>query len=221
MATTTSGTTPARRERDALCDLFLEVGPDMPTLCGEWTTRDLAAHLVMRERRPDGAAGIAIGKFAAYGEKVQNSIAASEWTELVEQVRSGPPMWSPTRLSAIDSLVNTVEFYVHHEDVRRAADEWTPRQLDDELNAALTKNVSRMSRIFTRSSKIGVVLEPTDGGSVPSTPILANKAMPSVTVRGPVGELVLFVFGRQARSEVELLGNDDDIATVTSASFGL
>ena len=37
----------------ALCDLFEEVGPDAPTLCGDWTTRDLAAHLVMRERRPD------------------------------------------------------------------------------------------------------------------------------------------------------------------------
>lgn len=213
--------TPARREREALCDLFLEVGPDAPTLCGGWTTRDLAAHLVMRERRPDGAAGIAIGKLAAYAETVQNTIAATEWGALVEKVRSGPPMWSPTRLSAIDALVNTVEFYVHHEDVRRAGDEWVARQLDDDLNAALLKSVSRMSKAFTRKSKVGVVLEPTDGGSIPTTPIIANKAMPSVTVRGPVGELVLFVFGRQAKSDVELLGNDTDVATVTAASFGL
>ena len=65
---------------------------------------------------------------------------------------------------------------------------------------------------MTRSSKVGVVLEPTDGGSVPATPIIANKAMPSVTVRGPIGELVLFVYGRQDKTDVELLGNDDDIA---------
>jgi uncharacterized protein (TIGR03085 family) len=216
-----TGTTPARRERESLSDLFAEIGPDAPTLCGDWTTRDLAAHLVMRERRPDGAAGIAIGKLASYGEKVQNSIAATEWTELVSKVRSGPPRWSPTSISAIDALANTVEFYVHHEDVRRAGDEWTARELDDDLNAALVKVVSRMARPLTRSSKVGVVLEPTDGGSVPTTPIIANKGVPSVTVRGPIGELVLFVYGRQAKADVELLGNDDDVAAVTTASFGI
>lgn len=216
-----ANTTPARRERESLSDLFLEVGPDVPTLCGAWTTRDLAAHLVMRERRPDGAAGIGIKRLAAYGEKVQDSIAATEWPQLVEKVRSGPPAWSPARIPAIDALVNTVEFYVHHEDVRRAGDDWTARDLDDDLKAALIKVVSKMSRPLTRSSKIGVVLEPTDGGSVPSTPIIANKAVPSVTVRGPIGELVMFVYGRQTKAEVELLGNDDDIATVMAASFGI
>lgn len=214
-------TIPARREREALCDLFLEVGPDAPTLCGPWTTRDLAAHLVMRERRPDGAAGIGIRRLAAYGKKVQDSIAATEWTELVEKVRTGPPKWFPTRIPALDALANTVEFYVHHEDVRRAGDEWTSRELADDLNAALTKMASKMSRPMARSSKVGVVLEPTDGGSVPATPIIANKAIPSVTVRGPIGELVLFIYGRQGKSDVELLGNDDDIAAVSSASFGI
>ena len=214
-------TIPARREREALCDLFLEVGPDAPTLCGPWTTRDLAAHLVMRERRPDGAAGIGIRSLAAYGKKVQDSIAATEWTELVEKVRTGPPKWFPTRIPALDALANTVEFYVHHEDVRRAGDEWTSRELSDDLNAALTKMASKMSRPMARSSKVGVVLEPTDGGSVPATPIIANKAIPSVTVRGPIGELVLFIYGRQGKSDVELLGNDDDIAAVSSASFGI
>ena len=85
----------------------------------------------------------------------------------------------------------------------------------------LIKVVSKMSKPLTRSSKVGVVLEPTDGGSVPSTPIIANKSVPSVTVRGPIGELVLFVYGRQNKVEVELLGNDDDIATVMAASFGI
>ncbi|MET0908590.1 MAG: TIGR03085 family metal-binding protein [Ilumatobacteraceae bacterium] len=217
----TDSMTPARRERESLCDLFLEVGPDAPTLCGAWTTRDLAAHLVMRERRPDGAAGIGISKLAAYGQKVQNSIAETEWTELVGKVRSGPPRWFPTRIPALDALANTVEFYVHHEDVRRAGDVWSARELPDDLNAALTKMAAKMARAMTRSSAIGVVLEPTDGGSVPPTPIIANKAVPSVTVRGPIGELVLFVYGRQAHSIVELLGNDDDIAAVTVASFGI
>jgi uncharacterized protein (TIGR03083 family) len=49
----TAAPTLARAERAALCDLFDEVGPDAPTLCAGWTTRDLAAHLVIRERRAD------------------------------------------------------------------------------------------------------------------------------------------------------------------------
>ena len=77
-----------------------------------------------------------------------------------------------------------------------------------------------MSKLLTRKSKIGVVLEPTDGDTIGS-PILANKAMPSVTVRGPIGEIVLFVYGRQAHSVVELLGNDEDVDVIRTASFGI
>ena len=50
----------ARRERHDLCDLALELGPDEPTLCGEWTTRELLAHLFVREHRPVSAAGILV-----------------------------------------------------------------------------------------------------------------------------------------------------------------
>jgi uncharacterized protein (TIGR03085 family) len=213
-----SPTIPARRERAALCDLFLEVGPDEPTLCGEWTTRDLAAHLVMRERRPDGAAGIAMSKLAGYAAKVQAKIAEAEWAELVDSVRTGPPVWSPTRLPAVDALVNTAEFYVHHEDVRRAQSDWSARQLEADLVDALAKMLGRTAKPLTRSSKIGVVLEPSDVGH--TSPIVANKSMPSATVRGPVGELVLFVFGRQAHTDVELVGNETDIEAVRTASFG-
>ncbi len=214
-----SPTNPARRERAALCDLFSEVGPDAPTLCGQWTTRDLAAHLVMRERRPDGAAGIAVSKLAGYADKVQAGIARTEWTALVESVRTGPPIWSPMRLPLVDALVNTAEFYVHHEDVRRAGADWSSRDLDADFVDALAKTLRRMSKPLTRSSKVGVVLEPSEVGY--TAPIVANRAMPSATVRGPVGELVLFVFGRQAHSDVELLGNQPDVDAVRAASFGI
>lgn len=217
----TTGPNPAQLERGALCDLFLEVGPDAPTLCGEWTTRDLAAHLVMRERRLDGAAGIMISAFSDYAAKVQASIAATEWTELVETVRSGPPVWSPMRLTAVDQLVNTGEFFVHHEDVRRAGGEWSSRDLDPAVTAVLTKMITRMARLLTRQSKVGVVLEPTVDDEPSTAPIIGNKAVPSVSVRGPISELVLFVYGRQAHADVELLGNDDDIETVRTTPFGV
>jgi uncharacterized protein (TIGR03085 family) len=210
-------TIPAQRERSALCDLFLELGPDQPTLSGDWTTRDLAAHLVVRERRPDAAIGIIVSKAAGYTDKVQSGIAATEWSELVDTVRSGPPIWSPTRIGKIDELANTAEFFVHLEDVRRAQPTWAPRQLDDDLSDALYGVLAKMAKRLVKSSPVGIVLEPDDDHE----PIIAKQAEPSVTVRGAVGELVMFVYGRQSHSRVELFGDDDSVAAVTSASFGI
>lgn len=45
----------AQTERAALQASLLEKGPDAPTLCGEWTTKDLAAHLYVREQKPGAA----------------------------------------------------------------------------------------------------------------------------------------------------------------------
>ena len=212
----TTRTNPAQAERAELCDLFEEVGPDAPTLCGDWTTRDLAAHLVMRERRPDGAVGIVFSKAAGYADKVQSKIADTDWAELVSTVRSGPPIWSPTKIGAVDKLANTVEFFVHHEDVRRAGDGWEPRDLDPELETALTSVLSKMAKQLTKSSPVGIVLEPVDG-----EPMVAKDAEPSVTVRGPIGELVMFVYGRQAHSRVELFGDDESVAAASNAEFGI
>jgi uncharacterized protein (TIGR03085 family) len=204
-------------ERARLCDLFTEVGPDAPTLCGSWTTRDLAAHLVMRERRPDGAVGIVAGFAAGHAEKVQAGIAATEWGALVDTVRSGPPIWSPTRIDAVDRLANTVEFFVHHEDVRRAAAGWQPRSLDPELTATLYGMLKRLARRLVRRSPVGVVLEPTDDAEA----IVAKDAEPSVTVRGAVGELVMFAYGRQDHAVVETFGDAEAVAAVMDASFGV
>src|SRR5262245_545971 len=94
----------ARAERFALCDTFVAVGPDAPTLAGDWTTRDLAAHLVVRERRPDAGLGIVIPPLADYGDKVRHNVAETPWPELVNMVRSGPPVWSPMRIDVVDVL---------------------------------------------------------------------------------------------------------------------
>ena len=105
----------ARIERAALCNLFTDIGPNAPTLCEGWTTRDLAAHLIVREHRPDAAIGLVASPLAAYGEKVRLATAARSWDELVAEVRAGPPVWSPMRIALLDRATNTVEFFVHHE----------------------------------------------------------------------------------------------------------
>ena len=102
-------TSPARRERSALCDTFETVGPDAPTLCSPWRTRDLAAHLVIREGRPDAALGMLVPPLAERAQRVQDGYAAQPWPELVERVRTGPPSWSPTRLEPVDTVVNLAE----------------------------------------------------------------------------------------------------------------
>lgn len=212
-----SDTIPARRERAELCELFLELGPDQPTLCGDWTTRDLAAHLVVRERRPDAAIGIIVSQAAGYTDKVQSGVAETEWSELVDTVRSGPPFWSPTKIAKVDELANTVEFFVHLEDVRRAQSAWEPRSLDADLVGTLYGVLGKMAKRLVKNSPVGIVLEPDDDHE----PIVAKQAEPSVTVRGPVGELVLFVYGRQAHSSVELFGDDESVAAANAASFGI
>ena len=209
----------SRRERALLSDLFDEVGPDAPTLCGDWTTRDLAAHLVMRERRPDGAMGVVVPKLSGYGDKVQASIAAAEWPDLVAKVRSGPQMWSPTRLSGIDKAVNTIEFFVHHEDVRRAAEDWTARDLDQATNDDLRKALARGAKMLTRGLKVGLRLEPTD--TTDDSAIDVRSGDPTVTVAGPIGELVLFIYGRSGVAQVELSGPDDAVEAVRAAKFGI
>jgi uncharacterized protein (TIGR03085 family) len=214
-------TTPARLERERLSDLMLEVGPDAPTLCGEWTTRDLAAHLVVRERRPDAAAGIMISKLAGHTESVQAKVATRPWDELVATVRSGPPKLSPTRLDAIDVAVNTIEFFVHHEDVRRATDGWEVRDLDEPLVRDLHRALTRMARLLARRSPTGLVAEPTDVVDPALTTITVKDASPTVTVRGPIGELVLFLYGRGDHAEVRFDGPDDAVAAVRSTSFGV
>lgn len=209
--------TAAGHERDAFSNLLAEIGPDAATLCEGWSTRDLAAHVVMRERRPDGAGGVLLKPLARYADKVQTSIAATPWPELVETVREGPPRWSPMRFDVVDRLANTIEFFVHHEDVRRATESWEPRELSDELRHDLHGGLERMARLLARKAPSGLVLEPTDGRD----PIVAKKGEPVVTVRGPVGELVLFIYGRQEQARVDLDGEPASVEAMRTAKFGI
>ncbi|HEY7626401.1 MAG TPA: maleylpyruvate isomerase family mycothiol-dependent enzyme, partial [Ilumatobacteraceae bacterium] len=81
-------------ERRQLCDTFADVGPDEPTLCGDWSTRDLLAHLLVRERRPDGALGIAVPVLAKRTRQIMDSYASKPWDEMIEEFRGGAPLWS-------------------------------------------------------------------------------------------------------------------------------
>lgn len=212
--------TPARRERGRLADELVRVGPDAPTLCDGWSARDLAAHLLIRERRPDAAIGVVWGRLAARTRRVQDQVATKDWDQLVDLVRSGPPMWSPTRLGAIDRLANTTEFFVHLEDIRRAESGWSRRDLGDDLRDDLLAALRRSAKLFARRAPAGLVLEP-DGGLPAVTARRPSGSEPTVTVRGPVGELVLFMFGRGSVAEVTIDGPEEAVAAIRATSFGI
>lgn len=210
-------TSPAAIERSGLCELLLEVGPDAPTLSGEWTTRDLAAHIVIRERRPDAAIGIVSSALAHYSERVRVEEAERPYEEIVERLRRGPPIWSPTRIDAVDALANTVELFVHHEDVRRAQQPWSVRPLDPAVERGLGRMLrGPMFKLLTRRAPVGIAVEP-DGQ--PGARLKAGE--PTVTIAGPVGEIVLFLYGRGAVAQVELDGPADAVAQLRSTSFGI
>ncbi len=208
----------AQLERKALAELMLELGPDAPTLCEGWTTRDMAAHLVVRETRPDAAIGLVASPLAGHGENVRRKYVSKPYEQLVDAVRSGPPLLSPTKIGAVDRLVNTVEFFVHHEDVRRAQPDWKPRSLPTEETEQLLAALKRMAKLFLRKAPSGVTLHP-DGEAA----FVAKQSQPEqmVTIAGPVGEILLFVEGRQAHTQVELSGNETLKLALQKASFGI
>jgi uncharacterized protein (TIGR03085 family) len=202
--------TAASRERAALVNTMRAVGPDAPTLCGEWTTRDLAAHLVLRERRPDAAAGILVPALAGYTARKQQRLTDStDWPDLLAMVASGPPLYSPLKL--LDPLVNTTEMFIHHEDVRRAAPDWQARDLDGDLTSALRRQVRLAARMSLSRAPAMVTLRDTDGTTLAS---VGNGQQCVITGTPP--ELLLFLSGRDA-VQVDFTGDDEAAEQVRAA----
>ncbi|MBV2356980.1 TIGR03085 family protein [Streptomyces sp. J2-1] len=199
----------AQRERLLLADLLETAGPEAPTLCAGWNTRDLAAHVVVRERRPDAAGGAMIKPLAARLERVTAEYADKPYTELLQLIRTGPPRFSPFQLKQVDEAANTVEFYVHAEDVRRAQPDWTRRELDPVFQEALWSRLERSARLLGRGVPTGLVLRRPDGQTV-----VAHKGAPVVTVTGEPSELLMFAFGRQDAATVDVDGDEPAITSL-------
>ncbi|MGX1757319.1 TIGR03085 family metal-binding protein [Streptomyces lydicus] len=208
--------THAKRERLLLADLLESAGPEAATLCENWSARDLAAHVVVRERRADAAGGLLVKPLAARLERVQAEFAGKPYEELIRLIRTGPPRMSPFALKQIDEASNTVEFYVHAEDVRRAQPDWSARELDPVFADALWSRIERMARVLGRKSPVGLVLRRPDGRTA-----VARRGTPVVTVVGEPGELTMFAFGRQDAAEVELDGDKDAIDRLRAAKLGV
>jgi uncharacterized protein (TIGR03085 family) len=207
----------SREERLALCDLLDATGPDAPTLCAGWLTRDLAAHLVLRERRPDAAAGVLGGPLAGYTARVQQRIKdRTPFTDLVRTIRSGPPRLSFMAIPGMDERTNAVEYFVHHEDVRRAADDWEPREISSGEADMLWERL-RMARFMLRRAPVGVELARDDmDADGRAYRITAKNATPAVTVIGSPAELTMWVMGRTGAARVRFDGTEAAVSKLTN-----
>jgi uncharacterized protein (TIGR03085 family) len=205
----------AKAERAALADTFTAVGPDAPTLCTGWAARDLLAHLLLRERNPIGATGILLKPMKGYTERRQQAIARRNYADLVAQLRR-PPVWSPVSNPLTDELANTLEMYVHHEDVRRAQPSWRPRAIDPGLATALWNTVRRTSRLALRKFPAAIVIEAPDHGRVS-----AGAGGPEVSLCGRPGELAMFLTGRQQVADVALTGPEELVERLKKAHLGV
>jgi uncharacterized protein (TIGR03085 family) len=212
----------AAAERHELCTLMEQLGPDAPTLCEGWTTRDLAAHLVIREGRPGAAAGILLPPLAPLTARVQRSTAERPWPELLAMVRNGPPWWSLMRLGPLGEKINGIEFFVHHEDVRRIGRGWVQRPADSYRAGALWTVLSQLARLCYRHSPVGVVLRRSDSrpdGGSDGTELVARRGRRSVTVVGPPEELTLHAYGR-AEAMVDIDGDSMDVQRLQDSRRG-
>jgi uncharacterized protein (TIGR03085 family) len=209
-------TTHAKRERLLLADLLEAAGPEAPTLCEGWKTRDLAAHVVMRERRADAAGGILLGALRDRMERVRAEFASKPYEELLQLIRTGPPRMSVYGLKQLDEAANTIEFYIHAEDVRRAQPDWSQRELDPVFADALWSRTEKTARLLGRKSPVGLVLRRPDGRTA-----VARKGTPVVTVTGEPGELLLFACGRQDAARVDLEGDKEAVGRVRTAELGI
>jgi uncharacterized protein (TIGR03085 family) len=193
-----------------LCDLFVERGADAPTLCEGWRTVDLAAHLVVRERRPDSGPGLVWPPLAGYTDKVRRAVRdRTPWEKLVETVRRGPPLL----LRPFDGPMNTVEFFIHVEDVRRAQAGWKPREISPALADALWARVGA-----------GGMAKKVPATIVITSPGRADKehgSGPRLTLAGDPGELTMFGSGRQGSSRVEVSGDAALADQLRAASLGV
>jgi uncharacterized protein (TIGR03085 family) len=191
-----------QRERRELCDLFVELGPDAPTLCAGWTAADLAAHLFLREH------------FRRWGSERITAEKARGFSALVDGLRRGAPL-IPWRVPGVRTFINGGEYFIHHEDLRRA-NGLARREDRPDLDALLWRMTGLTGRrLVHRIRPFGVELRRPDGTS------RRLGRTPAAVLSGEASELVLYQSGRKDAAKVTLTGPDEAVAAVEQVRLGL
>ena len=77
--------------------------------------------------------------------------------------------------------------------------------------------VRRGGGMLTRKADVGIVV----ARRRPTRRRRLRKGSPAVTISGPIGECVLYLYGRKDVAEVVLDGPADAVAAVAAAPFGI
>lgn len=189
----------------------------MATLCGDWTTSELTAHMVLRERSLVELGGrLPVPRLQQRAEQAIGAyVARHSYPELVNLLDAGPPAFSPWALPPLREAVNLLEYLIHHEDVRRAAGEISPRALSVARQRAAWQRLRMAAPMTMRAVPLGVRLVWPSHGE-----IRTRRAQP-VTVTGDPVELALVAFGRQRVAQVSYDGSAVDVAVVSGARIAI
>lgn len=205
----------ARRERTALCNLALAVGEHAPTLSGDWDVKELVCHLLVRETSPIGAPGIVVPALSKLTDLEMKRLHRQDFGTLVERLRS--PGLTPYAVPQIDALANTLEFFVHHEDIRRAGRHWRRRSLSVADQDALWGSLTYVGRGLVREAKVPVVIRRTDTGET----ITLRRGKHPVELAGPPSEVVMYLFGRDQTRNLMFAGPEESVARLRRAGLGI
>ncbi|MDN7120922.1 TIGR03085 family protein [Nocardioides sp. ChNu-153] len=205
----------ARAERAAIADLAPTLGADAPTLCGDWTVKDLVVHLLMRERSPLAQAAGFVPPLSGLARRAERRWARADLPLLADQLRR--PVLSWAAVPPLDRLANTVELFVHHEDLRRAQPGWTPRDLGDAAEDELWRMLRPIAMVTTR--KVGAPVVAVDARSGRRATVRRGEGPAVVT--GRPSELALLLLGRDEVDGVEVTGPDLAVRRLRIADLGL
>lgn len=196
-------------ERQQLVEYLREAGPHAATLCEGWQTRHMIAHLILRESKPFIAAGVIGGPLGAHTERETKALADTYTTAgaydtaLFKFSKLHGYLHMRARNPKADCAMNLVEYFVHTEDVRRATDEWQPRQLPLEVESKIWQMLSKSARMVAgKKYRDGLILKAPGRSPLTITKPKAGKT--AATLTGAPGELILHLFGRQKQAQVEL-----------------
>lgn len=202
-------------EREQFAATFLALGPQAPTILPGWDASDLLEHLLLREKYPHLMLGPKLpGALGRRAESARRALQETPWEQLVEIVREGPSRLSPIR--AMDTVTGQGELLIHHEDLRRAQDDWEPRDLSPAEGAQAWRALSLLSRLTLRVRAEITLISPLGG-----LQRRARGALGSLRVHGEPLELLLWASGRDEVARVQIHGDDSALRALREGRRGM
>jgi uncharacterized protein (TIGR03085 family) len=219
MSTRVSSHQRPRDQRTALCDALDAVEPGAPTLCEGWTAHDIAAHVWVRENEwLQVAPALLRGRRDRIDELRNRVMRERSYSDLVAVLRLGPQGLSPFRLPGAEAAANGIEFFVHCEDVRRGRGVNTPRERDAALENQIWRRLPMLARFGLRRCPVAVWLERDIGDGEPAR---IGHGPDIVTLSGPPTEILLYLWGRRAAANVDVIGEPASVSTLEKSVLGI